>query len=53
MTEQDERRCNTCLFYNAMDDLCELNKEQRHGYSGPCSQWEDWDDEVRTNGGGQ
>lgn len=47
MTEQADMDCNTCIFYNAIEGICELKKEPRRGYDRPCSQWEDWDDEVK------
>ena len=47
MTEELDRDCNTCLFYDPMEGVCELKKEPRHGYDKPCSQWEDWEDNAK------
>ena len=47
MKEELDRDCKSCLFYDPMEGMCELKKEPRHGYDKPCSQWEDWEDNVK------
>ena len=44
---RDGRKCGNCLFYNAKDGICEIKQREMRAENGPCSQWEDWEDDVR------